>query len=404
MDTLTHFHSLEELIRALDRERKLLYGLFQDRKRLSFRYDIARELAAKKDESLEFLRRYGVIRENGDFIELEDVYLKFFEDVLEVNEEINVASVKESIGNLNAAIDYYQSENSPNRKYGYLKDVKRILRNIALTTLRNVIDLKRNIDNTYKNEPTFKIKKKKLKHLDEKRRDIAVLIKECEKVIDEKQSNFFMMAMDVQLRDIVTDVKLQLKEVYHNLLELDRQIINYLNLIEYQNRLFEKVQKLKYLRDQLLLESNTDIKVKMTVRNPVWMEPRPRYPLKVSLSMLRTSDLGLKVLLDFVKGKGNNRLRKGNLAEPLTEEELKEQQHVLQIVDVNEVKTAFMASGDNLFNFVMNYSGYHKQMTDEEKLVLFCQIAAQYLDELSISEEFNCYGGIEYPLIYPKTA
>lgn len=404
MDTLTHFHSLEELIRALDRERKLLYGLFQDRKRLSFRYDIARELAAKKDESLEFLRRYGVIRENGDFIELEDVYLKFFEDVLEVNEEINVASVKESISNLNAAIDYYQSENSPNRKYGYLKDVKRILRNIALTTLRNVIDLKRNIDNTYKNEPTFKIKKKKLKHLDEKRRDIAVLIKECEKVIDEKQSNFFMMAMDVQLRDIVTDVKLQLKEVYHNLLELDRQIINYLNLIEYQNRLFEKVQKLKYLRDQLLLESNTDIKVKMTVRNPVWMEPRPRYPLKVSLSMLRTSDLGLKVLLDVVKGKGNNRLRKGNLAEPLTEEELKEQQHVLQIVDVNEVKTAFMASGDNLFNFVMNYSGYHKQMTDEEKLVLFCQIAAQYLDELSISEEFNCYGGIEYPLIYPKTA
>lgn len=404
MDTLTHFHSLEELIRALDRERKLLYGLFQDRKRLSFRYDIARELAAKKDESLEFLRRYGVIRENGDFIELEDVYLKFFEDVLEVNEEINVASVKESIGNLNAAIDYYQSENSPNRKYGYLKDVKRILRNIALTTLRNVIDLKRNIDNTYKNEPTFKIKKKKLKHLDEKRRDIAVLIKECEKVIDEKQSNFFMMAMDVQLRDIVTDVKLQLKEVYHNLLELDRQIINYLNLIEYQNRLFEKVQKLKYLRDQLLLESNTDIKAKMTVRNPVWMEPRPRYPLKVSLSMLRTSDLGLKVLLDVVKGKGNNRLRKGNLAEPLTEEELKEQQHVLQIVDVNEVKTAFMASGDNLFNFVMNYSGYHKQMTDEEKLVLFCQIAAQYLDELSISEEFNCYGGIEYPLIYPKTA
>lgn len=323
MDTLTHFHSLEELIRALDRERKLLYGLFQDRKRLSFRYDIARELAAKKDESLEFLRRYGVIRENGDFIELEDVYLKFFEDVLEVNEEINVASVKESIGNLNAAIDYYQSENSPNRKYGYLKDVKRILRNIALTTLRNVIDLKRNIDNTYKNEPTFKIKKKKLKHLDEKRRDIAVLIKECEKVIDEKQSNFFMMAMDVQLRDIVTDVKLQLKEVYHNLLELDRQIINYLNLIEYQNRLFEKVQKLKYLRDQLLLESNTDIKAKMTVRNPVWMEPRPRYPLKVSLSMLRTSDLGLKVLLDVVKGKGNNRLRKGNLAEPLTEEELK---------------------------------------------------------------------------------
>ena len=404
MDAASHFHSLEELIRALDRERKLLYALFQDRKRLSFRYNLAKELATKKDESLEFLRRFGIIHENGDFVELEDVYLRFFEKVLEVNEEINVASVKESIGSLNAAIDYYQSEKSATRKWGYLKDVKRILRNIALTTLRNVIDLKRNIDNTYKNEPTFVVKKKKLVHLDEKRKDIAALINECEMVIDEKQATFFLVAMDVELKDTVTDVKLQLKEVYHNLLELDRQIINYLNLIEYQNRLFEKVQKLKYLRDQMLLETNTDIKAKMDARNPVWMEPRPRYTLKVSLSMLRTTDIGLKILQDVAKGKSNDRLRKGNLAEPLTKEELTEQQKVLQTVDVREVKTAFMASGDNLFHFVMNYSGYRKQMADEEKLVLFCQIAAQYHDELVISEEYGRHGNIEFPFIYPKTA
>ena len=404
MDAASHFHSLEELIRALDRERKLLYALFQDRKRLSFRYNLAKELATKKDESLEFLRRFGIIHENGDFVELEDVYLKFFEEVLEVNEEINVASVKESIGSLNAAIDYYQSEKNVTRKWSYLKDVKRILRNIALTTLRNVIDLKRNIDNTYKNEPTFVVKKKKLVHLDEKRKDIAALINECEKVIDEKQATFFLMAMDVELKETVTDVKLQLKEVYHNLLELDRQIINYLNLIEYQNRLFEKVQKLKYLRDQMLLETNTDIKAKMDARNPVWLEPRPRYTLKVSLSMLRTTDTGLKILQDVAKGKSNDRLRKGNLAEPLTKEELTEQQKVQQTVDVREVKTAFMASGDNLFHFVMNYSGYRKQMADEEKLVLFCQIAAQYHDELVISEEYGRHGNIEFPFIYPKTA
>lgn len=147
-----------------------------------------------------------------------------------------------------------------------------------------------------------------------------------------------MVAMDVQLKDIVTDVKLQLREVYHNLLELDRQIINYLNLIEYQNRLLQKVQKLKYLRDQMLLDTNTDILVKLQMRNPVWMEPRPRYTLKVSLSMLRNSEEGLKVLKDIAKGKGNSRLKKGNLAEPLTEDELMEQQQILQMVDVGEVK------------------------------------------------------------------
>ena len=404
MDNLSHFHSLEELIRALDRERKLLHALFQDRKKLSFRYELARELASKKGESIEFLSRYGVIRENTDLVELEEVYLKFFEDVLEVNEEINVASVKESIGNLNNAIDYYLSENNPSRKYGYLRDVKRILKNIALTTLRNVIDLKRNIDNTYKNEPTFAIKKKKLVHLDEKRKDIAALINECERVIDEKQTTFFMVAMDVQLRDIVTDVKLQLREVYHNLLELDRQIINYLNLIEYQNRLLQKVQKLKYLRDQMLLDTNTDILAKLQVKNPVWMEPRPRYRLKVSLSMLRNSEEGLKVLKDIAKGKKNSRLKKGNLAEPLTEDELTEQQQILQMVDVGEVKNAFMASGDNLFHFVMNYSGYRIKMDDEAKLVLFCQIATQYLDELQVGDEYRQHEEIEYPIIYPLTS
>ncbi len=45
MDNLSHFRSLDELIRALDRERGLLHALFQDRKKLSFRYDLAREQA-----------------------------------------------------------------------------------------------------------------------------------------------------------------------------------------------------------------------------------------------------------------------------------------------------------------------------------------------------------------------
>ena len=74
--------------------------------------------------------------------------------------------------------------------------------------------------------------------------------------------------------------------------------------------------------------------------------------------MLRNSEEGLKVLKDIAKGKGNSRLKKGNLAEPLTEDALTEQQQILQMVDVGEVKNAFMASGDHLFHFVMNYSGY----------------------------------------------
>ncbi len=404
MDNSAHFNSLDELLRALDRERVLLSALFKDRKKMSFRYDLARELSSRNDESLDFLLRYGVINDRDGLVELSDVYLRFFEEVLEVNEEISVASVREHIDSLNANIDYYLSENNPDRKRGYLRSVERTLQNISRTTRRNVVDLKRNIDNTYKNEPNFAIKRKKLVHLDEKRRDIASLICECEKVVDEKQSTFFTVAMDVQLRDTVTDVKYQLRDVYHNLLELDRQIISYLNLIEYQSKLLQKVHRLKYLRDQMLLDTGTDVNVVMAKKNPVWLEPRPRYPLKASLSVLRNSDIGLRALHDAVSGRVKDRLRKGNLAEPLTGDELREQQQTQPMVDVSEVKNAFMASGDNLFHFVFNYSGYTKPMTEEEKLVVFCQIAAQYLDELTVSNEFRLHDGTEYPIINPKSA
>lgn len=60
----------------------------------------------------------------------------------------------------------------------------------------------------------------------------------------------------------------------------------------------------------MLLEINTDIKAKMDARNPVWMEPRPRYTLKVSLSMLRTTDIGLKILQDVAKGKATTAFAK----------------------------------------------------------------------------------------------
>ena len=64
------------------------------------------------------------------------------------------------------------------------------MKNIAMMTVRNVIDLKRNIDNTYKNEPNYRVKLSKLKNLDEKRKNIALLINRSEDIID-KLSLYF---------------------------------------------------------------------------------------------------------------------------------------------------------------------------------------------------------------------
>ena len=150
---MSTFRSIEELVKSLDREKELLKEMFAKRKSLSFRYDYALEMTEYKEERIRYLIDYGVIRDTGDFLEMEDIYLKFFEDVLEVNEEINVSFVQDYLTRLNENIDYYLKENNEQRKYNYQREVKRCLKNIALTTVRNVMDLKRNMDNTYKNEP-----------------------------------------------------------------------------------------------------------------------------------------------------------------------------------------------------------------------------------------------------------
>lgn len=104
------------------------------------------------------------------------------------------------------------------------------------------------------------------------------------------------MAMDVRMKSVVNDVRLQLNESYHNLLEIERQIIQYLNMIDYQNRIFEKVKKLKYLKDQFRWEEATDVRQVIATRNAVWMEPQPKYYIKLSIDNLRTSDEALQCI------------------------------------------------------------------------------------------------------------
>ncbi len=363
------FRSIDELIRTIDREKVLLKEMFAKRHSLQFRYDYALEMTEYKEERIRFLIENGVIRDTGDCLEMEDVYQKFFEDVLEVNEEINVSSVRDYISVLNENIDYYLKENNETRKYKYLKEVRRCLKTIALATVRNVLDLKRNMDNTYKNEPNYEIKKSKLQRLGEKMKNISQLITESERVIDTEHV-FFSMAMDVQMKNVVNDVRLQLNESYHNLLEIERQIIQYLNMIDYQNRIFEKVKKLKCLKDQFRWEEATDVRQVVAGRNAVWMEPQPKYYMD-------------------------------HLAEPIPDDYLKGNKLKLEAVNLQEIYNAFSASSTHLFAFVMNYQ-YDKKQSREDKLVYFCQIASQYVDKLKFTGNYAEADGVEYPVILPR--
>ncbi len=397
METLSHFRTIEELVKVLDREKTLFRDMFERRKSLAYRTDIAMEVVDYRRERIQYLIDHGVIHENGDFLEMEDVYVQFFEEVLDMNEEISVSSVKEYLDSLKENINYYLQETNENRKNQYQSNVRKTLRRIGLRTLKNIIDLKRNVDTAYKQEPNYKIKKSRLANLDEKRKGIKVLIKECEMMM-ESEGVFFKMAADPEMQRTTMNVRNDFTEADHNLLEIEHQIIDYINQIEQQSLLFKKIRKLKYLKDQLTWREDTNIVRIIEGKNPLWMEKRPYNRIFLSLDMLRGSEEAYSIIRKIAGRTIVRRLARTE-ADPLDETYMHDSIEEVNAVNMTELWNAFKAQGNHLFAFIKDYS-YKQQHTLGDYIILYCQMATLHSEELRITDDYEQYDKIEYALIY----
>lgn len=393
------FQSLRDLIRGLQQGEKLLNDMFQKRKTVAVNYEEALETLGGDENRLTRLIKYGVIEQTGDSLELSDVYLRFFEEVLSANEIINIAFVKTYIDKLNLDISSYLVEENKARKEKIAREIRYTFKRIENTTRNNVKDLKHKVDDTYKQEPNFKIKELRLKDFDEKAKHIGELIHQTELLID-KQSIFFAN-MDIGMRQTISEVKDGLRDSAHGLIAITAQIIDYLNRIEYQSRLVKKVRQLKYLKDQYLIEEGTDIKKKLADTNALWMERQPKYITRVSLDFLRNDDAALEILNNVRARLSKKANIKSRLAPGVEKRYLENQPETSRMFDHQAIINGFLAQGNDLFRYIWLYK--FEQETDEEsRLVLFLQLASQYNEYLRYTSETRSSGNIEYPIIYPK--
>lgn len=394
------FRSIKELTRALQQGSKLLSNMFLQRKTIAVKYDDALETLDGDENKLRLLITYGVIVQTGDSLELDDAYQRFFEDVLAVNEDINISSVKMYIDKLNLGINSYLAAENNTRREGFLREIRHTFKSIGNATHRNVIDLKRNVDDTYKQEPNFKIKELRLKDFDEKARLIGELIHQTERVMDE-QTIFFSTAADYGLKQTVSEVREGLRESAHGLIAVTAQIIDYLNRIEYQSRLVKRVRQLKYLRDQFMIEQATNVKELMAQTDAVWMERQPKYITRVSLDFLRNEDIALDILDNIRRRLSKKANISSRLAEKIDANYLEEQTETTRAFNHQELLNGFLAQSSDLFYYVWNYS-FSDSLDKELRLVLFLQMASQYPEQMRYTDEIKTIDNIDYPIIYPR--
>lgn len=394
------FRSIKELTRALQQGAKLLSNMFLQRKTVAVKYDDALDTLDGDENKLKHLITFGVISQVGDSLELDDAYQRFFEEVLAVNEDINISSVKMYIDKLNLGINSYLAAENNTRREGFLREIRHTFKSIDNATRRNVIDLKRNVDDTYKQEPNFKIKELRLKDFDEKARLIGELIHQTEKVIDE-QTIFFSSAADYGLKQTVSEVRDGLRESAHGLITVTAQIIDYLNRIEYQSRLVKRVRQLKYLRDQFMIEQATNVKEFMSKTDAVWMEKQSKYITRVSLDFLHNEDVALDILDNIRQRLSKKTNIKSRLAERIDEKYLKELTETTRAFNHQELLNGFLAQSSDLFYYIWNYS-FTEQLDKELRLVLFLQMASQYPQQMYYTNKIKSIDNIDYPIIYPK--
>ena len=395
---MSYLLSLKELINTLNWAKDLLVEMFEKRKSFMYKYDDAVEVLA--EDKIEILVSKHILRRNGPYLEIDEQFQQFFEQVLEVNEEINTSYIHENIQQVKQTINFYLQENNEHRRYSYLKQIKASLRKIGRITLRNVIDLNRNIENAFKTEPNYAIKIARLEAFDEKRRTIYLLIEQTDHLASDEEITFFTTALDEELKQVVTSLRGQLTESRHNLIETQKQIIEYLNQVKHQSRIQEKIKQVKYLKDQFELKAKTNITTLLQECNDVLFESRPVYPLKLSLDFLHTDEGRLHI--EKVSARQHQTKKPAMLvAESIASKDLLPQTEEEIFIDLEEIKRGFSASGHHLHNFIMQYK-YPRPVSYDEKITIFCQLVSMYEQELNIKEVFQKDEQVEYAMVLGK--
>jgi len=332
------------------------------------------------DEKLEKLVMYEIIHENNNVIGLDDRVVTFIEEFLEIG-EVTTSFINDNIQALNENLKYYRIDNNTK----FLRNIKRSLKRISSTTSREVMKLHKNIDDTYKNQDNYLIKLEELDKYKAKRDDIINLIKESEQIISEAQG-FFNTIIDAELNSIVIDLRYILVRNRDYLNEIQSQIIDYINRIQYQSAIYKKIQRLKELKDYEELKYKTNFIDVVSATKALMFQRRSVLKSRVSLDLLY-SDRGhaiarkLATKLHLLRNSG--RKPAGRMVDGFDQSMLEESTSL----NIEGLVEKFMSSDMDLFQFVINYKFPSKvgELTLEKRISLYVGISIDYDNKLAIS-------------------
>jgi hypothetical protein len=397
--------NVKDLLSNLYTNRGVIELLFGQRDQIT-----VNELLGRDDISEEQYRKLvslDILFEYENIVSLNDAVVSMFEDFMEIG-EVTPGFINDYINELKRHIRFYQEA----REMRFLRSIKKYLKRINSTLTREIIKLQKNVDDTYKNEGNYRIKLQKLEDYREKRDTIIDFIKQTTAIVDETRV-LFNITNDTELFGIVSSLKSSLIENLDFLIEIQTDITDFINKIQFQLDVYKKAQRLKEVKDHGALHYKTNFKEIVGTINAIKHNGHKTPKTKIPIEFLY-SDEGHVLCKRIAEKYKITRLMVRGVADKMSvnfkdkglEQNIK--------LDTEKLVERFLdQTKQNLFEYLIEYK-FPKAIGNvsfEDRLSLFVEIAMEYQTKLDfkyrlqyhdyIEEESKIKKRLGYTLIVP---
>jgi hypothetical protein len=377
--------NVNDILSQLYQHRGVVEFLFANRENITVNELLSREDITQ--EHFQKLKSLDLVYEYENIVSLNDAVVAMFEDFMEIG-EVTPGFINDYLNELNRHIRFYQEA----REIRFLRSIKKYLKRINATLTREIIKLQKNVDDTYKNESNYRIKLQKLEDYREKRDTIIDFIKKTSDIVEETRS-LFSLTNDSELYGIVQALKVSLIENLDYLIEIQTDITDFINKIQFQLDVYKKAQRLKEIKDHGTLHFKTNFRETVSNINTIRYNGHKTPKTKIAIDFLFTDDghvlcrrISEKYKLTRLMVRGLADKMSINFKDKGLEQQIK--------LDTEKLVTRFLEqTKQNLFEYLMDYK-FPKAIgtvTFEERLSLFVEIAMEYQNSLDFKYSLNYY-------------
>ncbi len=381
----------------LHTDRKLFESLFEKRNRMVGFHEVSNEIG---EERLEYLINAEILNRTDDSIELDERILSFFEEFLETNEDVEIGDVDELLINLKYNIELYQNEKeNEHSRERYLGKIKRILKKIPNMILKNLSLLQLHIGLTYKTQSSHKNKILELQHYKGKLEKMMNIEAKVQKALL-NEAGFFNVVSSYETVLLSLRLKVRLRELRVSLIELQKQVIEYINKTLHKQHFFEHIIKLKEMKSALEIKEKSNILALLEMETtPLFMSKPQR--ITTFLDTEEVYEFGFEEMVQKLQHTIPVQKTSVLKAEALDGSFFEDEEKAQYMIDTDALHEAFMDSQEDLFTFI-DTKAFEVEQSLEEKITLYCQLALMYEADYSFSETRQKIEQYEYLIIRPK--